>query len=147
LYIRGGQGGRDAMVGRLRRFFSLWRSVSDVYTNSQILYLSHANCAHAYGRAISSSGFMDVATLRERVSRESANSISSGGSGPLNVGIKPVRACSMLARLILEGCQKLSSDVVSGVWSIVDMLNVGASSRSRAVTWTLRPPLFIVFQH
>jgi hypothetical protein len=46
---------------------------------------------------------MDVATLRERVSRESANSMSSGGRGPLNVGIKPVRACSILARLIFKG--------------------------------------------
>jgi hypothetical protein len=48
---------------------------------------------------------MDVATLRERVSRESANSMSSGGRGPLSVGIRPVRACSILARLIFRGDQ------------------------------------------
>lgn len=76
-------------------------------------YLSHANCAHAYGRAISSSGFIDVATLRDRVSSESASSISSAGNGPLSVGIKPVRACSMLALLIL--CAKwIESEYGSG---------------------------------
>ena len=107
------------------------------------LYLSHANCAHAYGRAISSSGFIDVATLRERVRRESANSINSGGRGPLNVGTKPVRACSMLARLIL-GYDRYWFG--GGLGMLVLCLYAGAS-RSRAVTWTLRPPLFIVFQH
>jgi len=65
--------------------------------------LSQANWAHAYGRAISSSGFMDVATLRERVSSDKANSMSLDGRGPLNVGMRPVRACSMLARLIFIG--------------------------------------------
>jgi len=107
------------------------------------LYLSHANCAHAYGRAISSSGFIDVATLRERVSRESANSINSGGRGPLNVGIKPVRACSMLARLIL------GDDLCwfeGGLGMLVHCRCAGAS-RTRAVTWSLGPPLLVVQQH
>lgn len=72
--------------------------------------LSQANWAHAYGRAISSSGFIDVATLRERVSSDRANSISSDGRGPLNVGMRPVRACSMVARLIFVGI--LGRDVV-----------------------------------
>lgn len=71
--------------GRLRRFLSL----------------SQANCAHAYGRAISSSDFIDVATVRERVRSDNAKSINSGGRGPFNVGTKPVRACSILARLIV----------------------------------------------
>lgn len=65
-----------------------------------LFYLSQASWAHAYGRAISSSGLSEFATLRERARRERASSISSGGSGPLRVGISPVRACSIFNLLI-----------------------------------------------
>jgi hypothetical protein len=64
-------------------------------------YRSHANCAHAYGRAISSSDFSELATLRERASRDRANSSNSGGRGPFKAGMSPVRACSTLARLMI----------------------------------------------
>lgn len=53
---------------------------------------------------------MDVATLRERVSSDRDSSTSSGGKGPLSVGMRPVRACSMLARLMFLGVMGL--DVV-----------------------------------
>lgn len=65
-------------------------------------YLSHANCAHAYGRAISSSGFSEWATLRDRARRDKATSTRSVGSGPVRVGTSPVKACSILALLMAE---------------------------------------------
>lgn len=79
----------------------------ETHLQSAQLYLSHASCAHAYGRAISSSGFSEWATLRERASRDNAMSTSSGGNGPFRVGTSPVRACSMLALLMLTGQQSL----------------------------------------
>lgn len=91
------------MAGRLRRFFSLlsvrfcWEIPWD------LAHLSQASCAHAYGRAISSSGFKEWATLRDRASRDSARSMSSGGSGPDRVGMRPVKACSVVALLMLRG--------------------------------------------
>lgn len=65
-------------------------------------HLSQARCAHAYVRAISSSGLRLLALLRDCARRETATLRSSEGMGPLRVGTRPVRACSM-GLLILHG--------------------------------------------
>lgn len=67
------------MGGRFKRFFSL----------------SQASWAHAYGRAISSSGLRLLALLRDCARRERARFIRSGGRGPLKEGINPIRDCSI----------------------------------------------------
>lgn len=67
------------MVGRFRRCFSL----------------SQANCAQAYGRAISSSGLRVLALLRDCARSDRARFRSSGGRGPPKDGIRPVMDCSM----------------------------------------------------
>lgn len=57
--------------------------------------LSHAKLAHAYDRAISSSTLRLLALLRDCARRDTASSMSSGGSGPVNVGIRPFKAWIM----------------------------------------------------
>jgi len=57
--------------------------------------LSHAKCAHAYDLAISSSTFRLLVLLRDWARRDTASSTSSGGRGPLEVGIRPLRAWIM----------------------------------------------------
>jgi hypothetical protein len=100
------------MVGRFRRFFDLgtYQWGNNRRRELEYTYLSHASWEHAYGRAISSSTFRLCATLRERASRDKASSTSSGGRGPLRVGIKPVSACSTPALLMFfEGDSRTRS--------------------------------------
>ena len=120
------------MDGRLKRFFDLSQSATPQGIKS-LPNLSHASCAHAYGRAISSSGLSEVATLRERASSERADSINSGGRGPFRAGTSPVRACSTLALLIVV--VKWTLDVVTAQ-SARRWVRV-AISNFRASTWTL----------
>jgi len=84
LYAFGGQGGRDSTFGRSRDF----------------LRRSHANCAHAYVLATSSSGLRLLALLLDCARREMERLVSSEGRAPAWVGIKPVRARSTSFELI-----------------------------------------------
>jgi len=96
LYAFGGQGGRDSTFGRLRGF----------------LRRSHANCAHAYVRAISSSGLRLLALLFDWARREMERLVSSEGRAPAWVGIRPVRTRSTsfvlieksLSRILVDEC-------------------------------------------
>lgn len=69
--------------------------------------LSHARFAHAYDLAISSSTFRLLALLRDWARRDTASSTNSGGSGPLEVGIRPLRAwvmdLSILKKVLARG--------------------------------------------
>ena len=102
LFTRGEHGGCGVMEGRLRRFFSLQFVSTHDATQRIWTYLSQARCAHAYGRAISSSDLSEWATLRERESRDTARSRSSGGRGPFQVGTRTASACSTVALLMFQ---------------------------------------------
>lgn len=115
--MRGGHGGRDTIEGRLKRLLDLSRLVGRHHEYRwRLQYLSHANWAQAYGRAISSSDLRELATLRDRASSESVRSTNSGGRGPFNAGTRLVKACSTLALLIVVmlrfGCGVVRCDAI-----------------------------------
>lgn len=63
--------------------------------SSVILSLSHAICAHAYGRARSSSALRVLARRRDWARRELASWTRFGGRAELWVGRRERRDCSI----------------------------------------------------